>query len=241
MIGWFTFGLALLLAGICLLYLIANADPKAVIRGLKWLFALVVILVTAVLMARGQIQFLWFAALAILPWVQRFKLFNRMRRAMGGPSPGKTSHVRSSHLAMEMDLKSGRMDGEVLTGALAGRMLSSLDDGERKSLWAHVQDDRKSCSLLAAYFDRTLGADWRQQYEGGEGSAGREDERTARANGRDGMSRDEALAVLGLDKGASEDDIRAAHRRLMKQAHPDHGGSDYWAAKINEAKDVLLG
>jgi DnaJ family protein C protein 19 len=55
------------------------------------------------------------------------------------------------------------------------------------------------------------------------------------------MSRDEALKVLGLGTDAGEDDIRAAHRRLMLQNHPDKGGSDYLASKVNEAKDVLLG
>jgi curved DNA-binding protein CbpA len=54
------------------------------------------------------------------------------------------------------------------------------------------------------------------------------------------MSRAEALKVLGLQDGASADDVRAAHRRLMLQNHPDKGGTDYIAAKINEAKDVLL-
>jgi hypothetical protein len=55
------------------------------------------------------------------------------------------------------------------------------------------------------------------------------------------MSREEALRVLGLGPGASADDIREAHRRLIRQNHPDTGGSDYLASKINEAKDVLLG
>jgi DnaJ domain len=55
------------------------------------------------------------------------------------------------------------------------------------------------------------------------------------------MSREEALKVLGLGPGASEDDIREAHRRLIVQNHPDKGGSDYLASKVNEAKDVLLG
>ena len=55
------------------------------------------------------------------------------------------------------------------------------------------------------------------------------------------MLRAEALSVLGLQEGANADDIRAAHRRLIQQTHPDKGGSDYLAAKINQAKDVLLG
>jgi DnaJ family protein C protein 19 len=59
--------------------------------------------------------------------------------------------------------------------------------------------------------------------------------------GQSRMSRAEALAVLGLEDGASAEEIRAAHRRLILQAHPDKGGSNYLAAKINEAKDVLLG
>ena len=55
------------------------------------------------------------------------------------------------------------------------------------------------------------------------------------------MSRREALNVLGLREGASKDEIRAAHRHLIQQTHPDKGGTNYLAAKINEAKDVLLG
>ena len=56
-----------------------------------------------------------------------------------------------------------------------------------------------------------------------------------------GMAREEALQVLGLSEGATAEEIRAAHRRMMKNYHPDHGGSDHLAAKINQAKDVLLG
>jgi hypothetical protein len=55
------------------------------------------------------------------------------------------------------------------------------------------------------------------------------------------MTREEAYQVLGLHVGASEADIRAAHHRLMRAAHPDAGGSDWLAARINQARDMLLG
>jgi len=54
------------------------------------------------------------------------------------------------------------------------------------------------------------------------------------------MTRAEAYEVLGLKPGATEADIRAAHRRLMQAAHPDHGGSDWLTSRVNLARDVLL-
>lgn len=55
------------------------------------------------------------------------------------------------------------------------------------------------------------------------------------------MSEDEAWSLLGLSKGASADDTKLSYRRLMKQVHPDHGGTDYLAHKVTEAKNLLLG
>jgi DnaJ domain len=58
--------------------------------------------------------------------------------------------------------------------------------------------------------------------------------------GKVNLPKDEALAILGLKPGATAEDVKQAHKRLMKDFHPDKGGTDYLASKINEAKDVLL-
>ena len=55
-----------------------------------------------------------------------------------------------------------------------------------------------------------------------------------------GMSRRDALEVLGLGDAPSEEEIKDAHRKLMMKHHPDLGGSDYFAAKLNQAKEILL-
>jgi DnaJ domain len=92
--------------------------------------------------------------------------------------------------------------------------------------------DPQSAQILEAYLDRAHPS-WRDDLGRADGEHG------SAAGG--GMTREQALEVLGLEAGASEDDIRRAHRELMMKMHPDRGGSTYIAAKINEAKDVLLG
>jgi len=148
-------------------------------------------------------------------------------------TPGQRSRVATGVLAMELDHDTGQMDGEVLAGPLKGKRLSGLSETELRGLHRHCgKAADQSRALLEAWLDRSK-PDWRQawgQSTGGDGAVA----------GGGAMSRDEAFAVLGLKAGADPVDIRAAHRRLMKEFHPDKGGSDYLAAKINQAKDVLL-
>jgi hypothetical protein len=148
-------------------------------------------------------------------------------------SPGQTSRVQTSVIAMELDHDTGRMDGQVLTGALKGRRLSSLTDAELLSLHrltAKAAD--QSRPLLEAWLDRSKPS-WREAWGSKEGSQGQQ-----APSGK--MSEEEAFAVLGLKPGAKPEEVRMAHRRLMKEFHPDKGGSDYLAAKINQAKERLL-
>jgi DnaJ-domain-containing protein 1 len=125
------------------------------------------------------------------------------------------------------------MDGEVKQGSFQGRRLKDLDLASLLSLLREVSVDPDSVGLVEAYLDRTH-PDWRESAEPGEGAAGNS------APSSSAMTADEAYRILGLNAGASNDDIKAAYRRLMGQLHPDHGGSDYLAAKVNQAKDFLL-
>ncbi|MCH8863248.1 MAG: hypothetical protein IID51_12165 [Proteobacteria bacterium] len=98
----------------------------------------------------------------------------------------------------------------------------------------------RQIKFMADQMGGMFGADWRQRFGanargGPEGGAAR-----GGARGRTGaISRDEALRVLGLEEGVSTGQIDAAHRTLMQKLHPDHGGTSYLAAKINEAREVL--
>ncbi len=146
---------------------------------------------------------------------------------------GQNSSIRTRFLEMTLDHASGDMDGLVLEGEYQGQRLSELEqDALLRLLDRCRREDGQSAALLEAYLDRTQGEDWRQAAPGGPGVA-------HQASGP--MNREEARAVLGLAPGADDTAIRDAHRRLMQRLHPDRGGSDYLAAKINEAKRVLLG
>ncbi|MGE4247543.1 MAG: DnaJ domain-containing protein [Parvibaculaceae bacterium] len=151
----------------------------------------------------------------------------------GTKTPGQRSTVRTSMLAMELDHDTGSMDGEVLTGIFAGRKLSTLDLQSLLRLREECQAaGDQSEALLEAYLDRAHSA-WRGA---GEKAETNDAPRAAAST----MTVEEARAILGLGSGATQADIRAAHRRLMKQYHPDQGGSDYLAQKINQAKDLHL-
>ncbi len=155
--------------------------------------------------------------------------------AAGGSSAGagRTSSIRTRFLQMTLDHDSGAMDGLILDGEYEGRRLSELGLEPLLRLLADCRaGDPQSASVLEAYLDRVHGEAWRDR-----AGAAEEGARPAESP----MTRDEALAILGLEQGAGPDEVRDAHRRLMQKLHPDRGGSDYLAAKINQAKSLLIG
>ncbi len=153
----------------------------------------------------------------------------RSSRGFSSPGTGQRTEVRTAFLQAWIDHGSGDVGGTVLSGQFAGRTLDSLADGDLLGLHAECAADPDSHKVLEAYFDRRLGGDWRNA------------QRPPPSGSRADMSRGEALAVLGLAEGATAEEIKAAHRRLIQRMHPDVGGSADLAARINRAKDVLLG
>ena len=227
----FIIGIVIVVGGWWLLKAFANAQP-AQVRGLVRKIAGGAIIAFSGLMAlKGQINLampLFLLGLGLMGQQMVFPNGMPWQRK----SPGQSSRVATSLIAMELEHDSGRMDGEVLTGPFKGRRLSSLSLEETQRLHAQAANMAdQSRALLEAWIERTH-PEWREQWT----SAGR----ASPPGPSPKMKRAEALAILGLKEGASKDEIRAAHRRLMKAAHPDLGGSDYLAAKINEAKEFLL-
>lgn len=159
----------------------------------------------------------------------------------GRPTPGNASRVVTDHLDVELDHDSGTLRGRILQGAFAGREIDALTPAELAALWRDLSfADPQSAQIVEAYLDRAHPS-WRDDAaRGGEGS-GSDGAEQGWASDAGPMRAEEAYAILGLKPGASADDIRLAHRELMKKVHPDRGGSGYLAAKINEAKDALLG
>jgi lipid-A-disaccharide synthase-like uncharacterized protein len=231
---YFLIGIGLLVVGWLALRWFAEANPRQIVTALRWAAGIVGGAVALWLVATGRLGQAVMLASVMAPLFVRWKALWTQMKNVRGPTPGSRSEVESGWFRMSLDHDTGAMDGLVLKGADRGRRLDELGEAALLALLAECRiDDPESAALLEAYLDR-VHPEWRQREEAAAPGAGPATPSAA-------MTRDEAYRVLGLEKGASETEIRDAHRRLMKKLHPDHGGSSYLAAKINQAKDLLLG
>ncbi len=239
---YFLLGIALLVGALFFARWFVDAEPRRIatvakIAGAVFLGGLALLLVIS-----GRISLLMMLLVALVFMRRVLKAARQQAQAMHGPSPGQASEVRTRFLHMALDHDTGRMDGEILDGRFMGMWLSQLSLADLlKLLEDYRLEDEESASVLEAFIDRNHQDDWRAQGGAGSGAGGGGDQHHAGAGANGPMSREEALEILGLEEGASPVQIREAHRRLMQKIHPDHGGSNYLAAKLNEAKDLLLG
>jgi DnaJ-domain-containing protein 1 len=227
-------GFAVLSGFLLLIYLFINADPARLARGLKVSGIVIAVLAVATLAVSGRLAALLMPLAMLMPLLIRVRsVLDRYRP----PSGGQSSKVETPFLRMNLDHDTGTMEGTILRGRFAGMRLEELAPADLLALLRECRaEDEEGARLLEAYLDR-IRPDWRDELAG-ERTAG-----TGRGNARStsgDMSVEEAYAILGLSPGADADAIKEAHRRLMVKLHPDHGGSDYLATKINRARDVLL-
>lgn len=192
--------------------LIAAIFYLTVTGKLHWIGALIALLLP---FARRLLPLLPFAG-------KMFRYYQANKQ-----TSGNNSEVNSRILKMNLDHDTGSLGGEILEGPLQGRQLDSLSESEFIQLLNFCrQKDPQSARLLETYLDKRFGDSWR-----GDDKNGKESELS---------EKDKAFQILGLKSDATKQEIIEAHRRLMQKLHPDRGGSDYLAAEINQAKDLLL-
>ncbi len=206
-----------------------RATPAAIARWMRLLIVpLGIVVVVGFLMLGLRFPaLLGLAGTIAAPLVARW-LRHRPSGGFSQPGTGQRTEVRTAFLEAWIDHATGDVGGRVLSGRFAGRTLDSLPESDLRALHAECANDAESARVLESYLDRRLGADWRKAEAPPRGP-------------RTDMTRQEALATLGLQEGATEEQIRAAHRRLILRMHPDAGGTAELAARINRAKDLLLG
>jgi hypothetical protein len=232
-------GGAALIAALLLWNWFLGADIKRLVRSLRWIVGGLAAVLAAFLLLRGQVgigSILGAAAWSILK-------FGRLGPVVfgGGPdlSEDNRSRVKSRFIEMTLDHGTGAVEGRVLSGAFRGQDLIDLDEAQTRTLIEEIESDPDSVALLESWLDKNRPG-WREYFaETGGGFSGTGGQGAA-SDMSDADSEAQDWAVLGLEPGATPDAIRAAHRKLMMAVHPDHGGSSYLAARINQAKDRLL-
>ena len=212
----------------------AQANPTVLAKRLKQAAGAAAFTAAALMLFRGRIDMAFFlggAGAWLLGWSGLGLPSFKGRTAK---TPGAVSRVRSAMIEMELDHDTGDMSGSVLAGPLTGRALNDLDETRLMELHGQcLRSDPDGVRLLEAYLDRRFPA-WREHAERDRDPGPGPGPETA------AMTVQEAYQILGVEPGAAPGDIRRAHRALMKKVHPDQGGTTYLAARINEAKDVLL-
>ena len=233
---YFLLGLSILIGGYLIFRGMRIRGPINVTRLVGIAITAGVFVMIALTAASGRLgAFGWLFLL--LPLIMQWRNIRQGLGSMRRPSPGRTSDIETAWLRMTLEHDSGVLKGTVLQGAYRGRTLEELTYDELLDLLRECRvNDPQSAEVLESYLDRVHGAAWRETGEehaqpGGTGPS--------RPSGGT-MTAAEAYEILGLKPGATDREIRDAHRRLLKLNHPDRGGSTWLAAQINLAKDILL-
>lgn len=219
-------GLSVIVSGIRLFNWFLQSDPKALAQAGRWsalaFFALSLPLLLGLAINQRWVEAIGLSAVLLLG----FALYGP--RVLGQLFPRR--------LVPDFGSPSAAHNGSEATGPeaeLVRRSIAVLEDYLRRTAEiaapdsAHLNGNRSQISHARAHRN------------GSSHNAGGQNRELR--NDRPSMSEAEALEVLGIGPGATEADIAESHRRLMQLIHPDRGGSPYFAVKVNQAKEVLLG
>ena len=228
--GYVLLGLVAVLASVGIWRVYSGLRPAARVGVLRWGLGGGAALLTVGLVVARRIDIATFTGAAAFS-ILRYGRLGPFTLGGGEVSGNSVSEVRSHFFAMTLDHDSGAVSGRVTEGRFSGRDLIELDEMDTRVLFQEIAADADSIALLESWLDANR-AGWREYFEETAGSSG--GPKTAAEEDA------EAYAVLGLQPGATVDEVRRAHRELMKGVHPDHGGSSYLATKVNEARDRLL-
>jgi len=236
---WIMFGIGAIVAGFYLVMRLAGRYRVPAPRALTETAFIAAFLSVLILVLGGQLGTAWlFYAMPLPLAVAGYALWDSRGRKRS------RSETRTAWLRIVLDHEGGIFDGKVIKGVYRGRALSTMTLDELRLLQVELVADIESVNILNAYLDFAhAGARRSQSSDSGADNTYRTNNggrRESRSGVNGGMSEEEAWNLLGLAKGASAEDIKQSYRRLMKQVHPDHGGTAYLAQKMTEAKNLLL-
>lgn len=228
---YFFIGAAGLLGALAAYQYLRRFERRQMMLGLRWAVGGVAGLIAVLLLLARRFDIAIFVGAVAFSVIRSGRLgpFSFEDATLDG---GNASKVKSRYFAMALDHDTGAVQGRVLDGQFKGADLIDLGEADTRALLAEVDWDPDSLSLLESWLDANRSG-WREYF-----AETASDEAPGPKAPADALA--EAYEVLGLQPGATKDEIRAAHRELMKGVHPDLGGSSYLASKINEARDLLL-
>lgn len=169
----------------------------------------------------------WFGAViaALLP-LFRFGLHTVFRfLPLWLNRTGGAASFKTEHLDVQVVVQTGQLRGRIIKGPHTEKTIEQLTDTDLQELENYYRDRDNRSYYLIKFARKSANF-----------SGGRQQQAPSFAN----PSREEALQILGLTGNPTQEEIIVAHRRLINKLHPDRGGSDFLAARVNQARDILL-
>jgi len=229
-------GILILITIVLILKWFVSADSKSVLRVFKWFFIIFGSVLGLFFIFSGRLSWVFIGIPVLFPILMRiravmnlYKVFSRFNGSKGKSFSSGTSSVRTETLDMSLNQETGEMKGEINKGPFKGSTIESLSQEDLFNLVRYCsKNDREAAQVLEAYLNR-IDPGWQSRFE------------NTREDMPSTIDREQAFKVLGLNSESTNQEIKAAYHKLIASLHPDRGGSAYLAAKINEAKDILLG